>query len=62
MRYACVREAIGCTSRRGGQCDGVPTLHMSMCSDCLTIEPGSLALWSGCRFADKFPLGQIKSS
>ena len=31
-------------------CDGVPSLHMSMCSDCHTFEPGSLALRSECRF------------
>ena len=28
----------------------LPLLQRSMCSDCYTIEPGPLVLWSGCRF------------
>ena len=47
VRTACVREAQGCASQRRGQCDGVPSIHMSMCSDCHTND--SLALRSECR-------------
>ena len=42
VRDVCVREAHGCASQRGGQCDGVPSLQLSMCSDCHTIKSGSL--------------------
>ena len=47
-RNTCVREAQGCASRSGGQCDDVPSLQMSMCSDCHAINPDSLALRSEC--------------
>ncbi|XP_042561242.1 stonustoxin subunit beta-like [Clupea harengus] len=35
-----------CMKRKGGggQCDEVPSLQMSVCSDCHTMEPGSLFL------------------
>ena len=31
-------------------CDGMPSLRMSVCSDCHTNKPRSLALWSECMF------------
>ena len=49
-RNAYVHEAQGCTSRSGGQCDKVPSLQMSVCSDCHTMEPGSLVWQSECMF------------
>ena len=36
VRNACVCEVQGCSSRRGRQCDDVPSLHMI---------PSSMALW-----------------
>ena len=39
-----------CMKRKGGQCDEVPSLQMSVCSDCHTMEPGSLVWQSECMF------------
>ena len=50
-RNAYVHEAQGCISRSGGQCDEVPSLQMSVCSDCHTMEPGSLVWQSECMFS-----------
>ena len=48
--YLCASSA----SRRGGQCDNVPSLQMSMCSDCHTNKPRSLALRSECRLGTPY--------
>ena len=49
-RNAYVHEVQVCTSRSGGQCDEVPSLQMSVCSDCHTM-----AHWYGSQSACLVP-------